>query len=91
MEGERGENGGGSSGSPDNLGSAGSTGEALTPDSKNGLDSDLDCGKSSGKKLSISYFILYFPKGLLNFIKPLQKCVMRSIHESFCLKLEDNN
>jgi hypothetical protein len=60
MEGERGENGG--NGSPDdNLGSAGSTGEALTPDSKNGLDSDLDCGKSSELGMSSPNFSLTSP------------------------------
>lgn len=38
----------------DNLGSAGSVGEAMSPDSKGGMDSDLD-GKSSDMGMSPSF------------------------------------
>lgn len=60
MEGEGGENG--RLGSPDdNLDSVGSGGDACTPDSKTGMDSDMDCGKSSDFGMSSPNFSLTSP------------------------------
>ena len=53
---------GGGIGSPDdNLGSAGSAGEALTPDSKTGMDSDMDCKSSDLGQMSSPSFSLTSP------------------------------
>ena len=67
MEGEGGDVGGGIGSPDDNLGSAGSAGEACTPDSKTGMDSDMDCGKSSDMGMSSPNFSLTSPGKLKVF------------------------
>ncbi len=62
LEGEGGDAGVGIGSPDDNLGSAGSVGSAAcTPDSKAGMDSDMDCGKSSDMGMSSPNFSLTSP------------------------------